>query len=106
MVWGDPGDADHLGLLQVLERWCMSPRTIEVLMNTYSVVRLPEGAMGLVPPETLQVRLQDPDRTTVQPARETPTSQREVPLAPLFCPTEITQRPSRVPGEENSVCTP
>ncbi|XP_035866950.1 ankyrin repeat and SOCS box protein 10 isoform X2 [Phyllostomus discolor] len=41
-------------LPKVLERWCMSPRTIEVLMNTYSVVRLPEGAMGLVPPETLQ----------------------------------------------------
>ncbi|XP_054449442.1 ankyrin repeat and SOCS box protein 10 isoform X1 [Pteronotus mesoamericanus] len=41
-------------LPKVLERWCMSPRTIEVLMNTYSVVRLPEGAVGLVSPETLQ----------------------------------------------------
>ncbi|XP_036885428.1 ankyrin repeat and SOCS box protein 10 [Sturnira hondurensis] len=41
-------------LPKVLERWCRSPRTIEVLMNTYSVVRLPEGVMGLVPPETLQ----------------------------------------------------
>ncbi|KAM5302475.1 ankyrin repeat and SOCS box protein 10 isoform 1-T3 [Glossophaga mutica] len=41
-------------LPKVLERWCMSPRTIEVLMNTYSVVQLPEGAVGLVPPETLQ----------------------------------------------------
>ncbi|XP_043728996.1 ankyrin repeat and SOCS box protein 10 isoform X1 [Cervus elaphus] len=41
-------------LPKVLERWCTSPRTIEVLMNTYSVVKLPEDAMGLVPPETLQ----------------------------------------------------
>ncbi|KAM8774072.1 ankyrin repeat and SOCS box protein 10 isoform 2-T2 [Rhynchonycteris naso] len=38
----------------VLERWCASPRTIEVLMNTYSVMKLPEEAVGLVPPETLQ----------------------------------------------------
>lgn len=42
--------------LQVLERWCTSPRTIEVLMNTYSIMQLPEEAVGLVPPETLQVR--------------------------------------------------
>ncbi|KAM6168742.1 ankyrin repeat and SOCS box protein 10 isoform 1-T1 [Erethizon dorsatum] len=41
-------------LPKVLERWCLSPRTIEVLMNTYSVVKLPEEAMGLIPPETLQ----------------------------------------------------
>uniref|UniRef100_H0XH32 Ankyrin repeat and SOCS box protein 10 n=2 Tax=Otolemur garnettii TaxID=30611 RepID=H0XH32_OTOGA len=41
-------------LPKVLERWCTSPRTIEVLMNTYSGMRLPEEAMGLVPPETLQ----------------------------------------------------
>ncbi|KAI4543292.1 hypothetical protein MG293_006086 [Ovis ammon polii] len=41
-------------LPKVLERWCTSPRTIEVLMNTYSVVKLPEDAVGLVPPETLQ----------------------------------------------------
>ncbi|XP_004594468.2 ankyrin repeat and SOCS box protein 10 isoform X2 [Ochotona princeps] len=41
-------------LPKVLERWCTSPRTIEVLMNTYSVVQLPEEAAGLVPPETLQ----------------------------------------------------
>ncbi|XP_062956854.1 ankyrin repeat and SOCS box protein 10 [Cynocephalus volans] len=41
-------------LPKVLERWCTSPRTIEVLMNTYSVMQLPEEAMGLVPPETLQ----------------------------------------------------
>ncbi|VTJ81644.1 Hypothetical predicted protein [Marmota monax] len=39
---------------EVLERWCTSPRTIEVLMNTYSVLQLPEEAMGLVPPETLK----------------------------------------------------
>ncbi|XP_046285846.2 ankyrin repeat and SOCS box protein 10 isoform X2 [Marmota monax] len=41
-------------LPKVLERWCTSPRTIEVLMNTYSVLQLPEEAMGLVPPETLK----------------------------------------------------
>ncbi|XP_055990756.1 ankyrin repeat and SOCS box protein 10 [Sorex fumeus] len=41
-------------LPKVLERWCSSPRTIEALMNTYSTVRLPEEAKGLVPPETLQ----------------------------------------------------
>uniref|UniRef100_A0A2K6JQN8 Ankyrin repeat and SOCS box containing 10 n=1 Tax=Rhinopithecus bieti TaxID=61621 RepID=A0A2K6JQN8_RHIBE len=38
----------------VLERWSTCPQTIEVLMNTYSVVQLPEEAVGLVPPETLQ----------------------------------------------------
>lgn len=53
----------HLCFLQVLERWCMSPRTIEVLMNTYSVMQLPEEAMALVPPEILQVRFQDPQHT-------------------------------------------
>uniref|UniRef100_G3T297 Ankyrin repeat and SOCS box containing 10 n=1 Tax=Loxodonta africana TaxID=9785 RepID=G3T297_LOXAF len=31
-------------LPKVLERWCTSPRTIEVLMNTYCVVQLPEEA--------------------------------------------------------------
>uniref|UniRef100_A0A8C5KJJ6 Ankyrin repeat and SOCS box protein 10 n=1 Tax=Jaculus jaculus TaxID=51337 RepID=A0A8C5KJJ6_JACJA len=41
-------------LPKVLERWSSSPRTIEVLMNTYSVVQLPEEAMGLVPPNVLQ----------------------------------------------------
>ncbi|KAL6081708.1 hypothetical protein STEG23_005615 [Scotinomys teguina] len=41
-------------LPKVLERWCMSPRTIEVLMNTYCVVQLPEEAKGLVPPEIVQ----------------------------------------------------
>ncbi|XP_049633962.1 ankyrin repeat and SOCS box protein 10 [Suncus etruscus] len=41
-------------LPKVLERWCSSPRTIEVLMNTYSVVQLSEEAKGLVPPEILQ----------------------------------------------------
>lgn len=41
-------------LPKVLDRWCMSPRTIEVLMNTYRVVQLPEEAKGLVPPEILQ----------------------------------------------------
>ncbi|TEA23616.1 hypothetical protein DBR06_SOUSAS910334 [Sousa chinensis] len=41
-------------LPKVLERWCTSPRTIEVLMNTYSIMQLPEEAVGLVPPETLQ----------------------------------------------------
>ncbi|XP_060052802.1 ankyrin repeat and SOCS box protein 10 isoform X1 [Erinaceus europaeus] len=41
-------------LPKVLERWCTSPRTIEVLMNTYSSVTLPEDARSLVPPETLQ----------------------------------------------------
>nr|XP_019814902.1 PREDICTED: ankyrin repeat and SOCS box protein 10 isoform X3 [Bos indicus] len=44
-------------LPKVLERWCTSPRTIEVLMNTYSVVKLPEDAVGLVPPETLQMSI-------------------------------------------------
>lgn len=52
-----------LCLLQVLERWCTSPRTIEVLMNTYSVVQLSEEAMALVPPETLEVRSQDLEHT-------------------------------------------
>ncbi|XP_049979658.1 ankyrin repeat and SOCS box protein 10 [Alexandromys fortis] len=41
-------------LPKVLERWCTSPRTIEVLMNTYCVVKLPEEARGLVPPEIVQ----------------------------------------------------
>ncbi|KAM4874734.1 ankyrin repeat and SOCS box protein 10 isoform 1-T2 [Thomomys bottae] len=41
-------------LPKVLQRWCTSPRTIEVLVNTYSVVWLPQDALGLVPPETLQ----------------------------------------------------
>ncbi|XP_004046551.4 ankyrin repeat and SOCS box protein 10 isoform X1 [Gorilla gorilla gorilla] len=41
-------------LPKVLERWSTCPRTIEVLMNTYSVVQLPEEAVGLVTPETLQ----------------------------------------------------
>uniref|UniRef100_A0A8C0JXH1 Ankyrin repeat and SOCS box protein 10 n=1 Tax=Canis lupus dingo TaxID=286419 RepID=A0A8C0JXH1_CANLU len=41
-------------LPKVLERWCTSPRTIEVLMNTYSIMQLPEEAMALVPLETLQ----------------------------------------------------
>lgn len=54
----------NLFLLQVLDRWCMSPRTIEVLMNTYCVVQLPEEAKGLVPPEILQVSVQDPERIT------------------------------------------
>jgi hypothetical protein len=42
----------------------MSPRTIEVLMNTYRVVQLPEEAKGLVPPEILQVCVQDPEHIT------------------------------------------
>nr|XP_003410063.1 ankyrin repeat and SOCS box protein 10 [Loxodonta africana] len=33
-------------LPKVLERWCTSPRTIEVLMNTYCVVQLPEEAVA------------------------------------------------------------
>ncbi|XP_007981694.2 ankyrin repeat and SOCS box protein 10 isoform X1 [Chlorocebus sabaeus] len=41
-------------LPKVLERWSTCPQTIEVLMNTYSVVQLPEEAVGLVPSETLQ----------------------------------------------------
>ncbi|XP_036268587.1 ankyrin repeat and SOCS box protein 10 isoform X1 [Pipistrellus kuhlii] len=41
-------------LPKVLERWCSSPRTIEVLMNTYSAMKLPAEAAGLVPPEILQ----------------------------------------------------
>ncbi|XP_007948317.1 ankyrin repeat and SOCS box protein 10 [Orycteropus afer afer] len=41
-------------LPKVLARWYTSPRTVEVLMNTYCVVQLPEEAIGLVPPETLQ----------------------------------------------------
>lgn len=62
------GTLTQLCLLQVLERWCTSPRTIEVLMNTYSVVQLPEEAMGLVPPETLQVRLQETTMPQESPA--------------------------------------
>lgn len=56
-----------LCFLQVLERWCESPRTIEVLMNTYSTMQLPEEAMALVPLETLQVRFQDPEHTLTEP---------------------------------------
>ncbi|KAG8506151.1 Ankyrin repeat and SOCS box protein 10 [Galemys pyrenaicus] len=54
--WTQPtlGSSAVLSLSQVLERWCTSPRTIEVLMNTYSVVQLPEEARALVPPETQQ----------------------------------------------------
>lgn len=59
----------NLLLLQVLERWCVSPRTIEVLMNTYCVVRLPEEAKGLVPPEILQVSVQDSEHVTLGPER-------------------------------------
>ena len=98
VVWGNPGNADHLGLLQVLERWCVSPRTIEVLMNTYSVVRLPEGAMGLVPPEILQVRLQDPDHTIMQPTRDSHLLKGS-PVGPPILPhrnyPEILSRPRR-----------
>lgn len=72
--WGNLGSTQCLRLLQVLERWCSSPRTIEVLMNTYSAMKLPAEAAGLVPPEILQVRLRDPDHTTAQPVQETPTS--------------------------------
>lgn len=42
----------------------MSPRTIEVLMNTYCVVQLPEEAKGLVPPEIVQVSVQDLEHIT------------------------------------------
>ncbi|XP_007663828.1 ankyrin repeat and SOCS box protein 10 [Ornithorhynchus anatinus] len=41
-------------LPKVLERWCASPRTIEVLMNTYSRVQLPEATKDLVSPEVMQ----------------------------------------------------
>lgn len=75
------GTLTQLCLLQVLERWCTSPRTIEVLMNTYSVVQLPEEAMRLVPPETMQVRFQD---TTTQPA---PRESRLLKGSPVNCPT-------------------
>lgn len=72
-----PETLTPLCLLQVLERWCTSPRTIEVLMNTYSIMQLPEEAMALVPLETLQVRFlttgicgqefRDPEHTLTQP---------------------------------------
>ncbi|XP_074128288.1 ankyrin repeat and SOCS box protein 10 [Sminthopsis crassicaudata] len=41
-------------LPKVLERWCEFPRIIEVLMNTYSFVKLPGDAVDLIPPEVLQ----------------------------------------------------
>ncbi|XP_068941007.1 ankyrin repeat and SOCS box protein 10 isoform X2 [Petaurus breviceps papuanus] len=41
-------------LPKVLERWCEFPRIIEVLMNTYSLVKLPGDAMDLIPREVLQ----------------------------------------------------
>ncbi|XP_027696713.1 LOW QUALITY PROTEIN: ankyrin repeat and SOCS box protein 10 [Vombatus ursinus] len=41
-------------LPKVLERWCEFPRIIEVLMNTYSLVKLPGDAVDLIPPEVLQ----------------------------------------------------
>ncbi|XP_074049443.1 ankyrin repeat and SOCS box protein 10 isoform X2 [Macrotis lagotis] len=41
-------------LSKVLERWCEFPRIIEVLMNTYSIVKLPGDAVDLIPPEVLQ----------------------------------------------------
>lgn len=87
----------HVCLLQVLERWCTSPRTIEVLMNTYSHMQLPEEAIGLVPPETLQVRFQD---TITQPASRD-SHLLEALLIPQLCLTEMTQRPSQVPKENS-----
>lgn len=36
-------------------------------MNTYSVLQLPEEAMGLVSPEILQVRFQDPEARDSHP---------------------------------------
>lgn len=93
----------HLCLLQVLERWCASPRTIEVLMNTYSVMQLPEEAVDLVPPETLQVRFQD---AVARPAPKNSRLLEGSPVVDLPAPlyprlTEVTQRPSHVP-EGNS----
>lgn len=91
----------YLCLLQVLERWCESPRTIEVLMNTYSTMQLPEEAVGLVPLETLQVRFQDPEHTHTQPAcpQGTPAASREAPFLPPTLPQrndpETHLRPSR-----------
>uniref|UniRef100_F6W9V6 Ankyrin repeat and SOCS box containing 10 n=1 Tax=Monodelphis domestica TaxID=13616 RepID=F6W9V6_MONDO len=41
-------------LPKVLERWCEFPRIIEVLMNTYSFVKLPGEAEDLIPPEVLK----------------------------------------------------
>ncbi|XP_043824009.1 ankyrin repeat and SOCS box protein 10 isoform X2 [Dromiciops gliroides] len=43
-------------LPKVLERWCEFPRIIEVLINTYSLVKLPGDAMDFIPPEVLQHR--------------------------------------------------
>jgi hypothetical protein len=85
---------------QVLERWCTSPRTIEVLMNTYRSVQLPEEAMGLVPPETLQVRFQDPGHKIIQLSpRRVPPHKGEH----YWSSTEISQGPDhlhkkRTPG--------
>lgn len=71
-------------------------------MNTYSVMQLPEEAVDLVPPETLQVRFQD------AVARPAPKNSRLLEGSPVHLPaplyprlTEVTQRPSHVP-EGNS----
>lgn len=83
-----PGALTQLCPLQVLERWCTSPRTIEVLMNTYSVVKLPEDAVGLVPPETLQVRFSDPEHTVIQPAPRDVQLLKGSPLGPSILPPQ------------------
>lgn len=92
----------RLCLLQVLERWCTSPRTIEVLMNTYSIMQLPEEAMALVPPETLQVRFQDPENTqSLSPApRDSHLLQGSSVGSPTL-PLRNYQRPAHIPEEEN-----
>lgn len=82
----------NLFLLQVLDRWCMSPRTIEVLMNTYCVVQLPEEAKGLVPPEILQVSTQDPEHITQIGPRETIFLVGQ----PCLSSIEITQQPAHI----------
>lgn len=92
-----------LCLLQVLERWCESPRTIEVLMNTYSTMQLPEEAMGLVPLETLQVRFQDPEhpQTQLPGPKGLPLPPGKLQSFPQPCPRETTQRPTYVPAEDD-----
>lgn len=93
----------------------MSPRTIEVLMNTYSVMQLPEEAVDLVPPETLQVRFQD---TVARPAPQNSYLLKGSPVYPhhptlphrdypetLSCPrgkrTEWTPQTDTLPAPES-----
>lgn len=52
-------------------------------MNTYSIMQLPEEAVDLVPPETLQVRFQD------AVARPAPKNSRLLEGSPVDLPAPL-----------------